>query len=45
MSITSEPGKGTQVILEIPMNGNGGVTYRKCDEPVNENNKKRGDER
>ena len=22
-----------------------GVTYRKCDEPVNENNKKRGDER
>ena len=40
MSITSEPGKGTQVILEIPMNGNGGVTYRKCDEPVNENNKK-----
>ena len=45
MSITSEPGKGTQVILEIPMNGNVGVTYRKCDEPVNENNKKRGDER
>ena len=41
MSITSEPGKGTQVILEIPMNGNVGVTYRKCDEPVNENNKKR----
>lgn len=40
MSITSEPGKGTQVILEIPMNGNVGVTYRKCDEPVNENNKK-----
>jgi len=27
------------------MNGNVGVTYRKCDEPVNENNKKRGDER
>ena len=25
MSITSEPGKGTQVILEIPMNGNVGV--------------------
>ena len=45
MSIISEPGKGTQVILEIPMNGNVGVTYRKCDEPVNENNKKRGDER
>ena len=45
MSITSESGKGTQVILEIPMNGNVGVTYRKCDEPVNENNKKRGDER
>ena len=45
MSITSEPGKGTQVILEIPMNGNVGVTYRKYDEPVNENNKKRGDER
>lgn len=22
------------------MNGNVGVTYRKCDEPVNENNKK-----
>lgn len=40
MSITSEPGKGTQVILEIPMNGNVGVTYRKCDELVNENNKK-----
>ena len=40
MSITSEPGKGTQVILEIPMNGNVGVTYRKYDEPVNENNKK-----
>lgn len=45
MSITSEPGKGTQVILEIPMNGNVGVTYRKYDETVNENNKKRGDER
>ena len=41
MSITSEPGKGTQVILEIPMNGNVGVTYRKYDETVNENNKKR----
>ena len=40
MSITSEPGKGTQVILEIPMNGNVGVTYRKYDETVNENNKK-----
>lgn len=45
MSIISEPGKGTQVILEIPMNGNVGVTYRKYDETVNENNKKRGDER
>lgn len=45
MSITSEAGKGTQVILEIPMNGNVGVTYRKYDETVNENNKKRGDER
>ena len=45
MSITSDPGKGTQVILEIPMNGNVGVTYRKYDETVNENNKKRGDER
>ena len=45
MSITSEQGKGTQVILEIPMNGNVGVTYRKYDETVNENNKKRGDER
>ena len=45
MSITSEPGKGTQVILEIPMNGNVGVTYRKYYETVNENNKKRGDER
>jgi len=33
------------VILEIPMNGNVGVTYRKYDETVNENNKKRGDER
>ena len=40
MSITSEPGKETQVILEIPMNGNVGVTYRKYDETVNENNKK-----
>ena len=28
MSITSEPGKGTQVILEIPMNGNVGVTLQ-----------------
>jgi len=27
------------------MNGNVGVTYRKYDETVNENNKKRGDER
>ena len=44
MNITSESGKGTQVILKIPLSGSAGVIYR--DEKfINENNKNRGDGR
>ena len=40
MSITSEPGKGTEVVLAVPLDGRTGIIYREPDKLNDENNKK-----
>lgn len=42
MSILSEIGKGTQVVLKIPLDGNTGNIYRKSDKAVDNDNKNKG---
>ena len=42
MSILSEIGKGTQVVLKIPLDGNTGNIYRKSDKAVENDNKNKG---
>lgn len=42
MSILSEIGKGTKVVLKIPLDGNTGNIYRKSDKAVDNDNKNKG---
>ena len=42
MSILSEIGKGTQVVLKIPLDSNTGNIYRKSDKAVDNDNKNKG---
>ena len=44
IKITSEPGKGTQVILEIPLDGGTGNVYRDSNRLINDKNEKGGAE-
>lgn len=45
MSILSEVGKGTKVVLKIPLDGNTGNIFRKSDKAVDNDNKNKGGKR